>query len=293
MSTFFLIDVFVFLILGGYMSEELFIRAGHLLPLLAAPHSRVYMVKLRHSSEHSKEWSAEARSLAQQARVLSGNKLEQLVVRLQRNTGKTREACWRFIIQYGLKGQVEHRRWTEPEIEFVREELVKDSVEKVARKLKRSPKALRSMLKRHRLSLRDIRCDRFSLESLATALHVNKSEIHFWIKQGWLQAVVETNGKKQSYTITPEALTLLYKRHLPDVLKRGTPNRSLFEAYLQYCYSPKHTVGEHLLDVRRDKKERAAYAELHESDELDEEEDTDDDGGYSLSTEAGNELEEA
>ena len=28
-------------------------------------------------------------------------------------------------------------------------------------------------------------------------------------------------------------------------------NQALFEAYLQYCFSPKHTVGEQLLDVRR------------------------------------------
>jgi hypothetical protein len=43
-------------------------------------------------------------------------------------------------------------------------------------------------------------------------------------------------------------------------LKRGIPNQALFEAYVQYCFSPKHTVGEQLLDVRRDKRERAAYA---------------------------------
>jgi hypothetical protein len=252
-----------------------------------------YMAKLPHSSERSQEWSDEARALVEQAKVLSGNKLEQLVVRLQRNTGRTREACWRFVIQYGLKGQVEHRRWTGPEIESVREGLVKGSVEKVANKLKRSPKALRSMLKRQSLSLRDIRCDRFSLESLAIALHINKSEIHFWIREGWLQAVVETKGKKKFYIITAEALALLYKRHLPDLLKRGTPNQSLFEAYLQYCYSPKHTVGEQLLDVRRDKKERAAYAELREHDESDEEEDVDDEDRYSVNTQADDEFEEA
>ena len=251
------------------------------------------MAKLPHLSELSPEWTAEARALAQQAKVLSGNKLEQLVVRLQRNTGRTREACWRFVIQYGLKGQVEHRRWTDPEIEFVREELVKESVEKVAKKLRRSPKALRSMLKRQHLSLRDIRCDRFSLESLALALRVNKSEIHFWINQGWLQATIETNGKKRFYSITPEALMLLYKRHLTDLLKRGIPNQSLFEAYLQYCFSPKHTVGEQLLGVRRDKRERAAYAELHEQNESDDEEDVDDEGRYAVNTGSGGEFEEA
>jgi len=130
----------------------------------------------------------------------------------------------------------------------------------VARKLKRSPKALRNMLKKHHLSLRDIRCDRLSLESLAIALRINKSEIHFWIDQGWLQAIIKTSGKRKFYNITPETLTLLHKRHLPDLLKRGVPNLSLFEAYLQYCYSPKHTVGEQFSDARRDKKEQAAYA---------------------------------
>jgi hypothetical protein len=69
-------------------------------------------------------------------------------------------------------------------------------------------------------------------------------------------------------------------------------NRSL-RAYLQYCYSPKHTVGEQLLDVRRDKKERAAYAELHGPGETDEEEDMDDDDGYSVNTNMGGEREEA
>jgi hypothetical protein len=41
-STFFLIEVFVFSIFGGYMSEGLFITAGHLLPLLALLARGVY-----------------------------------------------------------------------------------------------------------------------------------------------------------------------------------------------------------------------------------------------------------
>ena len=206
-------------------------------------------------------WSKEALAMAAQAKVLSGNKLEQLVVRLQRHSGRSKEACWRFIIQYGLKGKVDHRRWTEIEWETVREELVKRSVEEVAKKLNRTPKAIRNMLKRNNLSLRDIRCDLFSLESLATALHVRKAEIIYWIEQEWLEATIDQRGKRRSYIITPEALTKLYKFHMADLLKRGLRNQSLFEAYLQYCFSPKHTLGEQLLDVRRDKRERAAYEE--------------------------------
>ena len=88
-------------------------------------------------------------AMAAQAKVLSGSKLEQLVVRLQRHSGRPKEACWRFIIQYGIKGQQDHRRWTETEFEIVREELVKRSIEEVARKVNRTPKAIRNMLNRN------------------------------------------------------------------------------------------------------------------------------------------------
>jgi hypothetical protein len=141
------------------------------------------------------------------------------------------------------------------------------------------------MLKRNHLSLREIRCDLFSVESLASALRVRKAEVVFWIEQGWLQASIACRGKRKSYTITPEALMSLYKQHHGDVLKRGIPNQALFEAYVQYCFSPKHTVGEQLLDVRRDKRERAAYAaagtrEPDDDEEGEEGQDADDEENY-------------
>jgi hypothetical protein len=69
-----------------------------------------------------------------------------------------------------------------------------------------------------------------------------------------------SNSIQRSYIITPEALMSPYKQHYGNVLSRGIPNQALFEAYVHCCFSPKHTVGEQLLDVRRDKRERAAYA---------------------------------
>jgi hypothetical protein len=157
---------------------------------------------------------------------------------------------------------------------LVREELVKRSVEDVAKKLNRTPMSIRSMLRRNSLQVREIRCDLFSVESLAHALHVRKAEIHFWIEQGWLEADVNTKGKRPSYIITAEALSRAYKHHLADMLKRGLRSQSLFEAYLEYVHSPKHTIGEQLLDVRRDKRERAALArpQADESPEAEEEE---------------------
>lgn len=116
------------------------------------------------------------------------------------------------------------------------------------------------MLRRNNLSLREIRCDIFLVESLAVALHVRKTEIILWIEQNWLQATVENRGKRYFYIITPEALKDLHKHHHRDLMKRGIRNQALFEAYVEYCFAPKHTVGEHLLDVRRDKRERAVFA---------------------------------
>lgn len=230
------------------------------------------MATLPQSSENAPEWSTKAREMAAEAKVLSGNKLEQLVTRIQRHTGRPKETCWRFVIQYGIKGKPDYRRWTDREFDLVREELVKGTVEQATKKLNRTPKAIRNMLRRNQLSLREIRCDLFSMESLATVLRVRKSEIVHWIEQGWLEATIGSRGKRRFYIITPEALIKLYKQHQADLLKRGIRNQALFEAYLQYCYSPKHTVGEQLLDVRRDKRERAAFAAA-EAAEHDSEED--------------------
>jgi hypothetical protein len=240
------------------------------------------MASLPQSSESFPDWSPKAKEMAAEAQVLSGNKLEQLVVRIQRHTGKPKDSCWRFVIQYGIKRKPDYRRWTDPEFDLVREELVKGTVDQAARKLNRTPKAIRNMLRRNHLSLHDIRCDLFSVESLATVLRVRKSEIVHWIEQGWLEATVGSRGKRHFYIITPEALNKLYKQHQADLLKRGIRNQSLFEAYLQYCFSPKHTIGEQLLDVRRDKRERAAFAAAvaaeRGSDEDEEEDDHEDDG---------------
>ncbi len=216
--------------------------------------------------------------MAVQAKGLSGQRLEQLATRIQRHTGRSREACWRLIIQYGIKGRLDYRRWTDPEFDMVREGLVKASVDEVAKMVNRTPKAIRNLLRRNHLSLREIRCDLFSVESLAAAVHVRKTEVVYWIEQGWLQASIVQRGNRNFYLIPPEALTQLHKRHHADLLKRGIRNQALFEAYVQYCFAPKHTVGEQLLTVRRDKRERAAFAAANRGEiSIDEDEGDDSD----------------
>jgi len=223
------------------------------------------------------KWGPEALALAEQANVLSGPKLAQLVRRLQRQSGRTQEECWRFVIKHGLKSGVDHRRWDPDELDEARELLTKHSVEEVAKRLNRSPKALRNALHRRQFSLREIRCDCFSLAALAQMLHVRRSEVSCWIEQGWLQATVTRRGNRSEYRATPEALASLYKHHLQELLKRRIPNHTLFEAYVQYCFSPKHTTGEQLLEVRRDKREREAFAALQTGEGYAQQSEEDDD----------------
>jgi hypothetical protein len=113
-----------------------------------------------------------------------------------------------------------------------------------------------------------------SIHSLANILHVRKAEIQSWIEKGWLEATVHTQGKRSSYVITPEAFRALYTRHLSELIaQKRIPSVALFEAFYNYCFVPKHTIGTQLLTVRRDKREREAYdaiqAEDSESDEAD------------------------
>jgi hypothetical protein len=218
--------------------------------------------------------------MAAQARVLSGPKLAQLVRRLQRQTGRSDQECWRFVIKYGIKAETDNRRWQPEELEEARELLTKYSVEEVAKRLNRSPRAVWNALHRRQLSVRDIRCDCFSVQALANAVRVRPAEVIQWIEQGWLQATVTNQGRRKNYRITPEALAAFYKQHLHDLLKRRIPNHTLFEAYLQYCFSPKHTAGEQLLEVRRDKREREAFAALQNGEDATEESEEDDDGDF-------------
>jgi hypothetical protein len=48
--------------------------------------------------------------------------------------------------------------------------------------------------------------------SLASAVHVRKAEVVFWIEQSWLRASVASQGKRRYYIITPEALKDLYRQ---------------------------------------------------------------------------------
>jgi hypothetical protein len=53
---------------------------------------------------------------------------------------------------------------------------------------------------------------------------------------------------------------------LPELQKRNIRSSTILSVFNQFCYVPRHTVGEQLLQVREAKREQAAYESAHLSD---------------------------
>jgi hypothetical protein len=152
---------------------------------------------------------------------------------------KRRRDCL-VLIHRCAQEQPRRRSWTGEEIDQVRELLIANPVETVASKIGRSTSSVRQLCGRLGIRVRELRCDLFSVNSLAAAMHVRKAEIRCWIEQGWLEAVRKD---------------------------RNIRSATILAVFNQFCYVPKHTVGEQLLQVREAKREQAAYesATLFES----------------------------
>jgi hypothetical protein len=64
----------------------------------------------------------------------------------------------------------------------------------------------------------------------------------------------------------PEALQRCLREHVQDLQKRNIRSSAILAVFNQFCYVPKHTVGEQLLQVREAKREQAAYDSATSSD---------------------------
>jgi hypothetical protein len=133
-------------------------------------------------------------------------------------------------------------------------------IEQVATKLGRTVKAVYNALSRSKVSLREARCDLHTRSSIARVLHVRREEVDKWIREGWLLQTTFTVGSRSIRYITPDAFVTFWKTYQKEILTKRRFHFGRFEAFYQYCYTPKHTVGEQLLNVRSDKRERLAFA---------------------------------
>lgn len=209
-------------------------------------------------SESSPTWPPEAYELARQAKAANALKLEGLICRLQRKTGRRQRDCALFLLRQ-IASTRRPQVWTDDEIDKVRELALTLTTEGIANQIGRSAEAVRCMCKRRRIRLREARCDFFSINSLAAQMHVRYDEVKYWIAQGWLEATKIEGKRGVAYKITPDALQKCLRVHLDQLQKRNVRSSDLIRVFREYCYVPKHTEGEQLLKVREAKREQAAF----------------------------------
>ena len=203
-------------------------------------------------------WSNADHEFAKKARALNALKLDRHVKALMAQTGRSQRDCTLLVHSY-LREDAQLRRWSEEEVERVRELLVSHSVEEAARKVGRSIAAVRSLCKRQAISLRELRCDLFTVDSLAAVMGVRRAEILYWIEQGWLQAQQAAGSIGSGRRVTPEALQRCLRLYRDQLAKRNVRSTRMLKVFEEYCYVPKHTEGEQLLQVREAKREHSAF----------------------------------
>lgn len=96
------------------------------------------------SPVHAGQWSQEAYTIARQARSLNFLKIEPLIQKLQQTSGRSRRDCV-LLIHRCTQERPTRRSWTEGEVEQVRELLVANPVEVVAKKIGRSPSSVKHL----------------------------------------------------------------------------------------------------------------------------------------------------
>ena len=146
--------------------------------------------------------------------------------------------------------------WTEEESDQVCELLVINRMELVAHKLRRSLSSAKQLCGRLEIRVREVRCDLFSINSLAAAVHLRKAEIVWWIDRGWLEAMRENEAKSTRHKIQPETLQRCLRERSAELQERNLRSATILAVFKHFCDVPKHTAGEELRHVREAKRSR-------------------------------------
>src|ERR1700722_9895149 len=119
-----------------------------------------------------------------------------LVTRLAEISGNPRDACLRFLREFGVKQKRLYREWTKPEQQRLMDLITTMPVEEAAKNLRRSAGSVRSML--HRLGIGgQTGREWFTNFSLSRALQTRPHQIQKWIDQGCSSPVLSPlRGRK-------------------------------------------------------------------------------------------------
>jgi hypothetical protein len=203
--------------------------------------------------------------------------LKSLIARLVEVSGNPRDACWRFVRQFGIREKQSYRTWTNKEQQKLLDLIVTHPLHEVTLLLRRSPASIHSMLRRLGANAR-IGQDWFTKYTLAEALHVRAEEVQKWIDRGWLKCRIVQTGTLKKEIIDAADFCEFCKRYRTEIIGRRLNSDRL--SFVQtFVFPPSHME---LLPVREAKKEQAEYeAQMRKEAEWAEHEEKD--KGFSIS----------
>jgi hypothetical protein len=211
-------------------------------------------------------WSKEARGLVRDYTARGGTSMDngddwrRLITKLTELSGNPRDACLRFVRQFGIARKRSYREWTKREQQRLLDLITALPVEEAARILNRPPGSVRSMLHRLGIGGRTGR-EWFTKYSLSRALHTRPDEIQKWIELGWLRSRALTTDGVQAHVIYPDDFCEFVKQHGRSVVGRRLTYDTLW--FVQnYVFPPSHAE---LLSVRGTYNKQPAKAEIDPS----------------------------
>ena|ERR1700746_285727 len=179
---------------------------------------------------------------------------QKLITKLVELTGNSRQACWRFIRQHGVKKKGAYKEWTRSDQQRLLDLIAVNPPIEVARLMRRTPGSVRAMLHRLGASAQMGR-DWFTIYTLAEALHVRATEVQRWIQKGWLTARTVQTGRLKKEIIYANDFAKFCKTYR-SVVVGNRLNTDRLDFVHNFVFPPSHTE---LLPVRESKKERAAF----------------------------------
>ncbi len=171
-------------------------------------------------------WLKEARELVREYKGRTSRSQEHsetgrrmLVTKLAEISGNPRDACLRFVREFGVDQKRVYREWTKPEQQRLLDLITAMPVEEAAKILRRPAGSVRSML--HRLGIGGTTGrEWFTKFSLSRALHTRPDEIQKWIDLGWLKSRALTTGGTKANIIHPDDFCEFVKEHGRAVASR-------------------------------------------------------------------------